>query len=108
MQSTHCCPTAADRRQSGQACLPQRTHDTQVSRCGCRKQVGGVVVRPPAPGPASGGMLPMTLALRALDLHGLEHDVPQGPVVPAGGGAVDRIDHLSAATTSPKIVCLPV
>ena len=28
MQSTHCWPTAAERRQSGQAGRPQRTQDT--------------------------------------------------------------------------------
>jgi len=40
MHSTHCCPTAADLRQSGHAGRPQRTHETYVSRWGCRKQVG--------------------------------------------------------------------
>jgi len=51
MHSTHCWPTAADRRQSGHAGRPQRTHETYVSRPGCRKQVGtaaaaGSPVRP--------------------------------------------------------------
>src|SRR6266571_3287758 len=40
MHSTHCCPTGAERRQSGQAWRPHRTHETYVSRPGCRKQVG--------------------------------------------------------------------
>ena len=34
--STHCCPTAAWRRQSGQAWRPHRTQETQVSLPGCR------------------------------------------------------------------------
>src|ERR1700761_88758 len=64
MQSTHCWPTGADRRQSGQAGRPQREQETYVSRPGCRKQVGtpddaaapssGGPAADPRPGPISG------------------------------------------------------
>ena len=71
--STHCWPTAADLRQSGQAGRPHLTHETYVSRSGCLKQVGAAADTPgSAPGP---GGTAMALAARlrraavALDHH---------------------------------------
>src|SRR5260370_4453239 len=76
MHSTHCCPTAADRRQSGHAGRPQRTQDTYVSRPGCLKQVGGPASPGPLPvppGPGLGLLISLSRLSRPLRaLHPLE------------------------------------
>src|SRR5215470_12432582 len=103
--STHCWPTAADRRQSGHAGRPQRTHETYVSRSGCRKHVGAEAeTSDPALWP---GGTAIVLAARprrpvvdgsavASDHHRLEHHVIHWPVVPAGPHPADRLDNLAA------------
>src|ERR1700758_5506963 len=71
--STHCWPTAAERRQSGHAGRPHRTQETYVSRPGCLKQVGMLVL-----GLASGPGGAATAVLLSLL-------IPRGP-----GGARSR------------------
>src|SRR5215469_12153466 len=99
--STHCCPTAAERRQSGHAGRPQRTHDTYVSRPGCLKQVGGTGVSAGPPsvpaGPGPGVLMSLSSLVRRLcDLDRLQDHVVDGTVVPAGPHPADRIDHVGA------------
>src|SRR5580693_6781723 len=98
--STHCCPTAAERRQSGHAGRPHRTHDTYVSRPGCLKQVGGTGVSagPPVPaGPGPGVLMSCpSLVGRLRNLDRLQDHVLDGTVVPAGPHPADRIDHVAA------------
>src|SRR5215472_7200521 len=95
--STHCCPTAAERRQSGHAGRPQRTHDTYVSRPGCLKQVGVSTGPPLVPaGPGPGVLMSRTsLVGRLRDLDRLEDHVVDGTVVPAGLHPADRVDHVA-------------
>src|SRR5215469_13285755 len=103
MQSTHCWPTAADRRQSGQAGRPHRTHETYVSRSGCLKQVGADAETPDSglgPGGASMALAVSPGAVRswaavALDHHGLEDDIIHRPVVPAGSYVADVFDNVA-------------
>src|SRR5215469_5055145 len=85
--SMHCWPTAADRRQSGHAGRPQRTHDTYVSRFGCLKQVGADAETPDSALWPGGTAIVLPARLRrpavAVDLHRLEHHVIHRAVVPA-------------------------
>src|SRR6266700_2999659 len=98
--STHCWPTAADRRQSGHAGRPHLTHETYVSRSGCLKQVGAEADT--SEGELGPGGMAMSLAARprraavALDHHGLKYHVVDRPVVPAGLRLADRVNHLAA------------
>src|SRR5580704_16904659 len=100
MHSTHCCPTAADRRQSGHAGRPQRTQDTYVSRPGCLKQVGGPASAGPLPvppGPGLGLLISLSrLAGRLSDLNRLENHVLDRTVAAAGPHPADLVHHVAA------------
>src|SRR5580698_6152655 len=94
--STHCCPTAASRRQSGQAWRPHRTQETQVSRSGCLKQVGGTSC--PAGLAWSGAVMRgFRRPLAALDDDRLQHDVGHWTVAGDGLHTADLLDHVGAA-----------
>src|SRR5215475_13586835 len=99
-QSTHCWPTAADRRQSGQAGRPQRTQETYVSRPGCRKQVGGL---PASPGSGawldswSGAVTRDPCQLAAGDGDRLEHHVSDWADGSPSSGIGDRGHNLLSA-----------
>src|SRR5215469_18622437 len=94
--STHCCPTAASRRQSGQAWRPHRTQETQVSLPGCRKQVGGVSW-PPVGLAWSGAVIGAYRRLVALDGDRLQHHVGPRTVARHGLNPADLVDHVGAA-----------
>src|SRR5215475_8877440 len=86
--STHCCPTAASRRQSGQAWRPHRTQETHVSLPGCRKQVGGVSW-PPVGLAWSGAVIGAYRRLVALDGDRLQHHVGRRTVARHGLNPAD-------------------
>src|SRR5215467_1445915 len=96
--STHCWPTAAERRQSGQAGRPHRTHETYVSRSGCLKQVGADAETSGSELGPGGDAIALAASGRrgavALDNHRLEDYVIGRLVVPPGPHLADRVDDL--------------
>src|SRR6266516_406810 len=108
--STHCWPTAAERRQSGQAGLPHRTQDTYVSRPGCRKQVGAAVsCWVPWPGGTAMALSRGSRRIAAAhDRDRLEDDIGDWPVVASCHRLADLIDDLAALDDLAKDGVLPV
>src|SRR6266566_7944954 len=107
--STHCWPTAAERRQSGQAGLPHRTQDTYVSRPGCRKQVGAAVsCWVPWPGGTAMALSRGSRIVAAIDRDRLEDDILDRPVVASRHRLADLIDDLAAADDLAEDSVLPV
>ena len=100
MHSTHCWPTAAERRQSGQAGRPHRTHETYVSRSGCLKQVGADAETSGSELGPGGTAIALAASCRrgavALDRHRLQDHVVDRPVVPPGLRLADRVYDLGS------------